>query len=206
MFDYVSSITIGSIAGEMAVLSTDSFFKPLMSMAIFSILALLISYLTCKSIILRKFFGGQTLLLYQDGQIYEKNLLSAKIDMDEFLSAVRVSGYYDLKEVHSVYLESNGKISVLPNSKFRPVTPQDLNLSPLQSVPLPNIIIDGNIIKKTLTAIGKNEAWLNKQLKLHGLKGLEDIDEIMLATYDSNEDSLSIYIKLHKKMDMNIFE
>ena len=133
-----------------------------------------------------------------------KNLLSAKIDMDNFIGS---TGFEILcfKGIH-FYLESNGKISVLPNSKFRPVTPQDLNLSPLQSVPLPNIIIDGNIIKKTLTAIGKNEAWLNKQLKLHGLKGLEDIDEIMLATYDSNEDSLSIYIKLHKKMDMNIFE
>ncbi|MDF2486769.1 MAG: hypothetical protein K0R46_2937, partial [Herbinix sp.] len=37
MFDYVSSITIGSIAGEMAVMSTDSFWKPFVAMVVFSI-------------------------------------------------------------------------------------------------------------------------------------------------------------------------
>ena len=59
MFDYVSSITIGSIAGEMAVLSADSFLT-LTCLWPFSLYWLLISYLTCKSIILRKFFGANT--------------------------------------------------------------------------------------------------------------------------------------------------
>ena len=32
MFDYISSIAVGSIAGEMATMSTDSLLEPLLSM------------------------------------------------------------------------------------------------------------------------------------------------------------------------------
>jgi uncharacterized membrane protein YcaP (DUF421 family) len=92
MFDYISSIAIGSIAGEMAVMSTDSILEPLLSMGIYSCFAILVSYGTCKSIYLRRFFGGQTILLYQEGQIFEKNLLKAKLDIDELLSICRISG------------------------------------------------------------------------------------------------------------------
>ena len=73
MFDYISGIAIGSIAGEMAAMSTDNLVEPLLSMTVLSLFTLSINYLTCKSIILRRFFQGQALLLYQQGQIFEKS-------------------------------------------------------------------------------------------------------------------------------------
>src|SRR5690554_1381434 len=90
MFDYISSIAIGSIAGEMAAMSTDNLIEPLLSMTVLSLLTLSINYFTCKSIILRRFFQGQALILYQKGQIYEKNLLYAKLDIGELLAECRV--------------------------------------------------------------------------------------------------------------------
>ncbi len=102
MFDFISSIALGSIAGELAVMSTDSMLEPLVSMIIFAIVTMFISFITCKSIYLRRFFEGQAILLYQNGQIFEKNLLKAKLDIDELLSLCRISGYYDLAEVHTV--------------------------------------------------------------------------------------------------------
>jgi uncharacterized membrane protein YcaP (DUF421 family) len=203
MFDYISSIAIGSIAGEMAVMSTDSIIEPLISMGIFTVCTILISYMTCKSIMLRRFFEGQAILLYQNGQIYEKNLLKAKLDVDELLAACRISGYYDLEEIHTVYLETNGEISVLPMSKSRPVTPEDLNLSPIQSAPMPNVIIDGKIMDDNLKFTGKNDKWIEKQLKS---KGISDINEVILATFDISKDQLNIYTKYHKKMLRDIFE
>lgn len=203
MFDYVSSIALGSIAGEMAVMSTDSILEPFISMIIFSVLTIFISYITCKSIFLRRFFEGQIILLYQNGQVFEKNLLKAKMDMDEFLSACRVSGYYDLEEVHTVYLETNGKISVLPNAQNRPATPSDLHLNPTQNIPLANVIIDGKILKDNLKSTGKNEKWVEKQLQSNGVT---DIKEVILATYDSTKDKLNVYKKYHKKMLRDIYE
>ena len=143
MFDYISSIAVGSIAGEMAAMSTDSLLEPLLSMIFLAIFTVTINFLTCKSIKLRRFIQGQALILYQDGQIYEKNLLSAKMDIGELLSECRIQGYYDLEEVHTIYLESNGKISILPMSTQRPLCPADMNMNPIQPEPMANIIIDG---------------------------------------------------------------
>ena len=203
MFDYVSSITIGSIAGEMAVMSTDSFFKPLLAMAIFAAFSISISYLTCKSISLRRFFEGQSLLLFQNGQIFEKNLLKAKLDVDEFLAACRLEGFFDLEDVHTIYLEPSGKISILPKVLKRPVTPEDMNLSPAQNYPLPNVIIDGRILYDNLQSTGKDQKWLNHQLQQ---KGVKDIKEVMLGTFDFSDDTLNIYLKIHRKMTRDIFE
>ena len=203
MFDYISSIALGSIAGEMAVMSTDSIIEPLISMGIFSLVAILISYSTCKSIMLRRFFEGQAILLYQNGQIYEKNLLKAKLDVDELLCVCRIDGYFDLEEVHTVFLETNGTVSVLPKVKNRPATPSDLNLNPTQNVPLANVIIDGKIMKDNLKSTGKNDKWVEKQLQSNAVP---DIREVILATYDSTTDKLNIYKKYHHKMLRDIFE
>lgn len=203
MFDYISSIAIGSVAGELAVMSTDSIIEPVVSMLIFAGSSIFISIITCKSIVLRRFFEGQAFLLYQDGQIYEKNLLKAKMDVDELLAACRISGYFDLEEIHSVFLEMNGKLSVLPASLYRPATPSDFNLEPTQSKPMPNVIIDGHILKDNLKSTGKNEVWVKHQMSA---KGVKDIKEIILATYDPSKDRLNIYLKFHKKMLRDIFE
>lgn len=162
MFDYISSIAIGSIAGEMAAMSTENLIEPLLSMTILSLFTLTINYLTCKSIILRRFFQGQALLLYQNGQIYEKNLLYAKLDIGELLAECRVQGYFNLEDIHTILLESNGKLSILPVSITRPLTPNDINISPEQDMPMANIIIDGKIMSGNLKYTGKNEAWLKK--------------------------------------------
>lgn len=203
MFDYICSIALGSIAGEMAVMSTGSIILPLVAMLVFSIVTLAISYFTCKSIYLRRLFEGQAIILYQDGQIFEKNLLKAKMDVDEVLSCCRISGYYDLEEIHTVYLEANGQISVLPMSAHRPCTPNDLKIDVPQSYPLPNVIIDGKIMQDNLKSTGKNETWLQHELKE---KGVQDIKEIILATFDQNKDTINVYFKFHRKMLRDIFE
>lgn len=203
MFDYINSITIGSIAAEMATSLEGDFLKPFVAMLIYAAISFLISYMSCKSIKIRRFFGGHTLLLYQKGQIYEKNLLKAKIDVNEFLSMCRVSGYFDLEDIHSAYLEINGKLSILPISAKRPVTPTDLQINPTQEFPLANVIIDGHIINQNLVSTGKDEKWIAKQLSNQGVK---DIKEVMLATCDNSEKALNVYVKLHQKMTDDIFE
>lgn len=201
LFDYVSSVVIGSIAAELAIHSTDSYIEPLVAMLIFTLFSYSISIITCKSYALRKFFEGHVILLYQEGQIFEKNLLRAKIDINEFLSACRVAGYFDLEEVHTIYLETDGKISVYPMAKNRPATPEDLNMAVKQNKPLPNVIIDGKILKETKEYIHKNDKWIYGQLKSNGIG---DIKEVMLATYDFNKDKLNVYKKFYKAIKRDI--
>ncbi len=203
MFDYINSITIGSIAAEMATSLENDFSKPLTAMIVYGLVSFIISYLTCKSIKLRRFFEGHTILLYENGQIYEKNLLRAKIDVNEFLSMCRASGYFDLEEIYTVILETNGKLSILPSAKHRPVTTSDLNLNPKQNYLMANVIIDGKIMKENLKSTGNNEKWLQKQLSAHGVTNMK---EVILANFDISNNQLNIYAKMHKKSAGDIFE
>ncbi|MDI9509806.1 MAG: DUF421 domain-containing protein [Bacillota bacterium] len=203
LFDYISSIAIGSIAGEIAAMSTDNIIEPLLSMTLLSFFTLIINYLTCKSIILRRFFQGQALLLYQDGQLYEKNMLEAKIDIGELLSECRVMGYFDLEDIHTIILESNGKLSIHPVSNKRPLVPEDLNIKPVQPIPMANIIIDGRVMDGNLKSTGKDQAWLSNKLRQ---KGVKDINEVVLATFDNTKDDINIYLKYHSKYKNDIFE
>lgn len=204
MFDYINSITIGSIAAEMATSLEGDFVKPLTAMIVYALISYFISYITCKSMVLRRFFEGHTILLYKNGQIFEKNLLKSKIDVDEFLGLCRLEGYFDLEDIYSVVLETNGKISVIPTASNRPVTTSDLNVSnPKQDYLLANVIIDGNVLKDNLKAIGKDEKWLENQLNK---KKISNIKEVILATCDNNSNNLNVYQKYNKKVTRDIFE
>lgn len=202
MFDYINSITIGSIAAEMATALEDDYLKPLTAMIVYALFSTLVSYLTCKSIKFRRLMEGNTILLFQNGKIFYKNLLKAKIDVDEFLSMCRVQGYFDLEDVFTIFLEPNGKLSILPKVDNRPVNTKDLNLSPNQNYPLANVIIDGKIMERNLKLTGKNMKWIDKQLANYSI----ELKDVLLATCDITKDTLNVYGKIAEKPSEDIFE
>lgn len=182
MFDYINGITIGSIAAEMATSSKDEWLKFVVGMLIYALAAVFISWISCKSLPLRRFFIGRAEVLYDDGKIYEKNLAHAKLDINEFLALARNAGYFDLSEISYSVLESNGQISFKPADSARPVTAEDLKITPQKSIRYSaNIIMDGEIMHDNLQNIGKNIDWLNK--KLHEAK-VSDLKNVFLATCD----------------------
>ncbi|BCN29494.1 DUF421 domain-containing protein [Anaeromicropila herbilytica] len=202
MFDYINGITIGSIAAEMATSLENDYMKPMTAMIVYGIVSTIISFVTCKSIRMRRFIEGKTMILFHNDCINQKNLLKAKIDIDEFLSQCRQSGYFSLNDIHTVLLEPNGKMSILPKVANRPVTPDDLSLTPTQELPSYNVIIDGNIMHGNLKASGRNEDWLTKQL--HG-QGVKDISQVILATADK-DNNFYVYLKQDKSETRDIFE
>ncbi len=201
MFDYIVGISIGSIAAEMAT-ELEEFEKPLIAMIVYALLALLISLANYKSIKLRRILTGTSLILYENGKLYEANLKKARIDVNEFLTQCRSKGFFNIANLQTVILEPNGNISILPLSTERSVTPKDLNITPPEEKPVIDIIIDGQIMINNLKYTGNNENWLYKQLHA---QGVDNISEIFLATCD-NENNLSVYKRIKKKMTRDIFE
>ena len=192
MFDYIISITIGSIAAEMSTALDDNFIEPLVAMVVYAIGAIVVSFLAIHSIKARRFISGTSLILYDNGKIFSKNLKKSKMDLNEFLMQCRTNGYFTLSDIQTVILESNGKLSFVPNTLKRPVTPEDLNLNPAQEFLVSNIIIDGKIIKENLKNTGNNFKWLNDNLSKQKAGKIEDI---LLATCDKNN-NLSVYKKI----------
>ncbi len=199
IFDYVNGITIGSIAAEMAT-ELEKPLQPLLAMAIYCLLVVLTSWLTTHSVRMRRWLTGRTLVLLQNGTLYRENLKKAKLDVNEFLTQCRDSGYFDLNEIQLALLETTGKISFLPKSATHPATPQDMGVSVPQAQPQINVILDGETVTDNLEYLGYNEDWLDHRLEEQNYT----VGQIFLATCD-REGSLTLFPMEHKAMTRDLF-
>lgn len=190
-FDYVIGISIGSIAAEMASNIDVNYIDALSSMAIYALIAIIISIVTNKSIKARRFFTGKTFILINNGKIIEQNLNKVRYDINDLLSEARNAGYFNISDIQYALLETNGKISFLPVTQKQPATLGDLGINKAQEGLTANVIIDGKIMDKNLNMIGFNREWLHTQLKSQNAPNIKDI---ILATVDSNN-TLKVFEK-----------
>ncbi len=159
MFDYINGITIGSIAAEMATSLDEDLKAPVIAMIVYGISTILISYISSKSISARRILIGKSIILFKNNKLYKNNMKIAKLDLNELLTQCRINGYFDINQIDTIILESNGKISILPKSEYRPLTPFDTaTYVPTESIQ-PSVIIDGKILSKNLKYTGKNIEW-----------------------------------------------
>lgn len=169
-FDYIVGITIGSSAAEMAI-GGEVFIPAAIATFLYGLAAFIISYVCNKSIKARRFLNGEPVVLYQNGVFYKKNMAKVRMDMGEFLTQCRTNGYFSLKNISAVIMESNGKVSFLKKLGD--------DVSQLST----NIIIDGRILSDNLAKIGKNDWWLMKELDARKLK----VSDIMLGTVENGK-------------------
>lgn len=182
MFDYIIGISIGSIAAEMATELEDPE-NSLAAMIVYGVIAFLVSVISQRSAKVRRVMSGRPLVIMDNGIIYRENLKKARIDLSDFLTQCRTSGYFDLNQIQTAVMEYNGAISFLPVSKYRPATPSDMDIQPEQEYLQITVIMDGHINKSNLKLSGNNEVWLTKQLHLQGYNNPSDV---LLALCDNN--------------------
>ena len=201
LFDYVIGISIGNFAAEVTINLESKIINGMLAVIIFGVIAYLVSFLSLKSIRLRRFFMGTPSVIIENGRILEKSLRKNMIDINDILEQCRTKGYFDISQIEFAILEVNGDLSILPKSCYRPVCPNDMNLKVSKEGLCANVIIDGKIMFNNLKMIGKDEEWLLKQLKVKGNK----LDNILLATVD-NKNKLFLYDKNTGINSLNILE
>lgn len=202
MFDYIIGITIGSIASELSTSLESNFLQPLTAMIVYAIVSIVISIISNKSLKFRRFLLGNSLILLDNGELYRRNFKKAKLDLNEFLMQCRTNGYFNLSDLQTVILETNGKLSFLPKTEARPTTPADLNLTPNQERITINLILDGQLLYHNLTYVNHDELWLQKQLSS---QKINSIQEVFLAICDSH-DCISVYLKRDLQNSENPFQ
>ncbi len=181
-FDYITGITIGSIAAEMAT-ELEEPWKPMIAMVIYGGITLALSLISSRFPRSRKYLNGTPTILLDHGKLYYENLKKARLDLSEFLVLCRQQGYFDLTTIQTAIFEYNGKLTILPVTTQRPVTPQDLDLSPDQELIFTELIMDGRILEENLHRMGLDRTWLDKQLKQRHISSAK---EVFLAVCDRN--------------------
>lgn len=187
-FDYITGITIGSIAAELAT-ELENPEKPLLALVIYGAVAYLLSIITDKFPRMRKVINGSPTIIMNGGKLYRENMKKAKIDLSEFMTLCREAGYFNPSDIETAVFETDGKLSILPKSIIRPLNPQDMNLSPKDEHIITELIMDGRILEGNLKRRGLDLTWLQKEIKRQKYNNAK---EIFFAFCDS-DNKLYIY-------------
>jgi len=182
-FDYIVGMSIGSIAATFAIDSSIGYYRGITSLTVYTLFPIVMSYISLKSYIGRKFLDGSPTILIQNGQILERNLFKTKININDLLAACRLKSVFDLSEVEFAILETSGKVSLQMKSSYQPLTPKDIDLSISYKGLCTNLIIDGTVLFKHLSALGKDTTWLTNELKN---QNIDNPTNVLLAYLDSN--------------------
>ena len=128
-------------------------------------LELLLSYLSMKSLKLRRLLCGQPVLLIENGKILQNNLRRTAVTLDELTGHLRQKDVLDLSQVQYAILETGGSLSVFLYPKFRPASAEAAGI-PVGEQYLPvTLISDGKLMAENLRLSGKDRPWLERELK-----------------------------------------
>ncbi|WP_404324150.1 DUF421 domain-containing protein [Cytobacillus firmus] len=195
-FEYVSGITIGSIAGEIIMGLDNHWASGILSIFIFGLVTLFADILSLKSKSFRDFFEGKGTIFIKDGKILEDNLKKERYSIDDLSSLLRQKNVFKMADVEFAVLEPRGDLSIMLKKENQPLTPKDLQLNLPQEKEPQTVIMDGKILNDPLAKSGKTRKWLNMEIEKLGMT----IDNIFLGqinsygelTVDIFDDSLKV--------------
>jgi len=174
-----SELVVAIMISELAAIPIQDTSKSLLS-SIVGIVTLIIgeiviSYIAMKSNGARHFISGRPSVLVESGKINQKEMKRLRFNTGDMMEELRNMGFASLNEVEYVIMETNGRVSIIPNALHRPLTPQDMNMSP-QKTELSYLIIDDGVVNaQNMKALGFDENWLKKQLEAKHIKTPKDV-------------------------------
>jgi uncharacterized membrane protein YcaP (DUF421 family) len=175
-FHYITGITIGSIAGNIAGESETPFWNGLISLILWALLTLLMSYISLKIPKARIVLEDKPTIVIREGKILEESMKSLRLHLDDLNMMLREQGFFSIKDAYYAVLETNGKLSVLMKAGQEPATKQDVKAAaPIPKYIPSEIISDGVMVKKNLTELNLTEDWVYEQLKKQGIGKIDHV-------------------------------
>ena len=138
---------------------------------------------------LRKWVEGTPSFLIKNGEICQLELRKNRITPEEFLAALRQSGFDDPLMVEYAILEASGKISAFPFASCASPACRDLTppVTPTETGIVHLLVADGRINTSTVTELGLSEDDIYSIIRTNG-GTLKDV--FLLTRDDSGEVNL----------------
>lgn len=175
-FNYVTGITIGSMAANIVVLSTNDYKKDLLSLVIWCLLTTILSFISLKSGKIRVILDGQPTIIIKQGMIDRKALKRTGVNIDDLTMMIRQYQIFSISEVDYAILEPNGRLSILKKPEYQETQKGDLKIFPPPPNYLPiEIITDGKLLPRNLLEVGKTTDWLISELHKEKIKRIEEV-------------------------------
>lgn len=168
-FEYVTGITIGSIAAESIMGLDGKIINGLIAMIIVAAIPLIVGLISLKSKKFRDFTEGKGTIFIKDGKVMEDNLKKERITADELLQLLRMKDVFQVSDVEFAVLEPTGDLSVMLKKENQPLTPKDLDMKVASIKEPQTVIMDGKILDEPLATIGYSRGWLKTELEKLGV-------------------------------------
>jgi len=175
MSELIAAFFLSELATDILTNESVSFLQGLVPISIMIVLEFTVSFLAIKFPLMKKLFDFSPDFLIKDGKILEKELLKNRVTLDELLSMLRRSGFYDINTVRFAILEPNGQLSVVPFAEYDTPTLQDLSIQTEDLGYSVAVIDDGKVNEKALALIGKNRKWLQDELRKLKVKNESEV-------------------------------
>jgi len=195
-FEYISGITIGSVAAEVITGLDANIMHGIIVLILFSVITYAVDVFSLKSKKFRDFAEGTSTVVIKDGKIMEDSLKKEFYTIDELNSLLRKKNVFKVADVEFAVLEPNGDINVLLKKENQPLTPKDLNMKVGNEKVPQTVIMDGKILDSALTEANKNRQWLDTELQKLGVMQenvfMGQVDSYGQLTVDVYDDKLKI--------------
>lgn len=147
----------------------------ILPLAILVILHYSITMLTRKSIFLRKLISGQPVIVISPDGINYQALKKLNMNLHDLQESLRQCNYFNFEQVRYAIIETNGKMSIVPNAQDAPATAKDVGANnPPPEIPM-LIVSDGKVIKQNLEQMNLSEQQFNTLLHQLNIKSVKSI-------------------------------
>lgn len=178
--NYLVAAGIVSLAAVRMINPQSSLVAGIAIVILYTAINIFISYLDVK---FPRFIGRHATVLVENGQIIKKNMLDARITIDNLMGQLRIKNVFNISEVELALVEPTGKINVVKKAKTMPVNRKQMSL-PLKNIVMPTILVyDGKIQKDNLKMLGYDLNWLDGKIKE---KGFGQTTDIFLAVLEGD--------------------
>jgi uncharacterized membrane protein YcaP (DUF421 family) len=180
-FEYVTGITIGSIAAEVTMGLERHIMHGLIAMSIWTLFPIIMGLISLKNKKIRDFVEGKATIVIKDGKVMEDNLKKERYSIDELMEELRSKNVFQISDVEFAVIEPNGDVSVLLKKENQPLTAKDIQLNQPSVKEPQTVIMDGLILDEPLSTAGLNRGWLHEELE----KIEVTVDNVFLGQIDS---------------------
>ena len=182
-FEFVITLMIADIATIPMTEINVPLLHGIVPVITLSLLHFLISFVSRKSLTMRKVLNGKpTIVINPNGIDYEA-LKKLNMSFNDLCEALRELNYFSPDEVQYAIVETNGKITALPNADNSPLTTKDMKIKK-EKASLPIMLVcDGKQVKENMKIANVDESFLLKYISKAGAYRIKDV---AFASIDNN--------------------
>ncbi|WP_312652283.1 YetF domain-containing protein [Proteiniclasticum sp.] len=178
-FDLVHVIVFGGILDSIFYDDEIGILPFIFTAMVWTLSIYIMDLLAKKYNLFRTVFRGTPDHIIENGKLNMRLFDRANIEMEELRSVLRQKDIFSLREVKDLFLEPDGRFSVIRYAKYRNV--EDSSKEDYYNFLL---IDEGEVQREVLKYIGKEEVWLKGEMKTFGV---EDLTKVVYCEWSKEE-------------------